>query len=71
MGNQNLWEFISTIVAQKPDVTDQEIADKLKVSVMRSSVDHVASQHAMKDLEVLRVSAVLESRVALHDVSEY
>jgi hypothetical protein len=71
MGNENLSEFISKMIAQKPDVTAQEIADKLKVSVTRSPVDYAALQHSMKDVEALRMSPVLKSRVAVDNYSEY
>jgi hypothetical protein len=71
MGSENLSEFISKSVAQKPGVTAQEIADKLKVSITRSPVDYTALQHSMKTLETLRISPVLKSRVVVDNYSEY
>jgi hypothetical protein len=71
IGSETLSDFISKMVAQKPDVTAQEIADKLKASVTRSPVDYAVLQHSMKDLETLRISPVLKSRVAVDNYSEY
>jgi hypothetical protein len=70
-GNGNLSAFIARMVAQKPDLTAPEIADKLKVSVARFPIDYDALERSMKDLKALRISPVLSSRVAVDEYSEY
>jgi hypothetical protein len=69
--NRNLSAFIAEMVAQKPNVTEREIASKLKVEVAHVPVNYDALQHSMKALETLRISPVLKSRVAVDEYSQY
>ncbi len=71
MENGSLSEFIAKMVAQKPNVTEREIADKLKVEVRHVPIDYDALEPSMKALEALRISPVLKSRVAVDEYSEY
>ncbi len=71
MGNDSLSQFISKTAAQNPNVTDQEIAAKLKVEVKRSPIRHEVLSRFLDDLKAIRISPVLASRVAMDDVSEY
>jgi hypothetical protein len=69
--NRNLSAFIAAMVAQKPNVTEREIASRLKVEVAHVPVNYDALQHSMKALETLRISPVLASRVAVDEYSQY
>lgn len=71
MGNDSLSQFISKTVAQNPNVTEQEIAAKLKVEVKRSPIRREVLSRFLDDLKAIRISPVLKSRVAMDDVSEY
>lgn len=66
-----LSQLISKMVAENPKVTDREIAAKLKVDVDRSPVEHEALNRALDELKAIRISPVLESRVAVDEYSEY
>ncbi len=70
-GNGNLSEFIARMVAQRPDVTAPEIAEKLKVNVTHFAINYDALERSMKELEALRISPVLNTRVAVDQYSEY
>jgi len=71
MGSDNLSQFISKMAAQNPNVTDQEIAAKLKVDVKRSPIRYEALSRFLDDLKAIRISPVLASRVAVDEYSEY
>lgn len=71
MGDGELSQLISKMVAQNPDVTDREIAAKLKVNVTRSPIEYNALNRALKDLKAVRISPILASRVAVDEYSEY
>jgi hypothetical protein len=71
MGNGDLSKLISKMVAQNPNVTDRDIAAKVKVSVTRSPIDYEALNRSLKDLEAVRISPILKSRVAVDEYSEF
>jgi hypothetical protein len=71
MGEGQLSQLISRMVAENPDVREQEIAAKLKVEVTRSPIDYEALDRALKDLKAVRISPILASRVAVDEYSEY
>jgi len=71
MGSDSLTQVISKMTAQNPNVTDQEIAAKLKVEVKRSPVRYEALSRFLDDLKTIRISPVLASRVAVDEYSEY
>jgi hypothetical protein len=69
--SDNLTQFISKTAAQNPSVTDQEIAAKLKVKAKRSPISHKALERFLDELNVMRISPMLSSRVAVDEYSEY
>jgi len=71
MGSNNLSQFISKMAGQNPNVTDQEIAARLKVGVKRSPIGYEALRRFLDDLKAIRISPVLASRVAVDEYSEY
>jgi hypothetical protein len=71
MGSDNLAQFISKMAAQNPNVTDQEIAAKLKVEVKRSPIRYEGLKRFLDELEAIRISPMLASRVAVDEYSEY
>ena len=71
MGSDNLTQFISKMAAQNPSVTDQEIAAKLKVEVKRSPISYEALERFLEELKAMRISPMLENRVAVDEYSEY
>lgn len=66
-----LSQLISKMVAENPDMTDWEIAARLKVDVSRSPIEPEALEHALDELKAIRISPILESRVAVDAYSEY
>lgn len=71
MGDGELSQLISKMVAQNPSVTDREIVAKLKVNVTRSPIEYDTLDRALKDLKAIRISPILKSRVAVDEYSEY
>ncbi|SRR6266568_569862 len=71
MGSDNLSQFISKMAAQNPSVTDQEIVAKLKVKVKCSPISYEALKRFLDELEAIRISPMLASRVAVDEYSEY
>ncbi|HKD79571.1 MAG TPA: hypothetical protein VKH81_07745 [Candidatus Angelobacter sp.] len=71
MGNDDLSQFIARMTAQNPDVTEQEIAAKLKVDIKRSSMRYEGLSRDLDDLKAIRISPVLASRVALDKYFDY
>ena len=71
MGKGGLSQFISKMVAENPNVKDQEIAAKLKVNITRFSVPLEALDRALDELKIIRISPVLADRVSVDEYSEY
>jgi hypothetical protein len=71
MGKGELSQFISKMVAENPNLQEQEIAAKLKVETTRSSVALEAFNRALDELKAIRISPVLADRVAVDEYSEY
>jgi hypothetical protein len=71
ISDDELSQLISKMVAEKPDVTDREIAAKVKVNVTRSAVDGKTLDRALKSLKAIRISPILATRVAVDEYSEY
>jgi hypothetical protein len=71
MGNGNLSQFISDMVAHNPQVTDRDIAAKLRVETSHSPIDYEALNHFLSQLKAIRISPVLASRVAVDEYSRY
>jgi hypothetical protein len=71
MGSDNLAQFISRMAAQNPNVTDQEIAAKLKVEVKRSPISYEALKRFLDELEAVRISPMSVGRIAVDEYSEY
>jgi hypothetical protein len=66
-----LAHLISKMVAENPDLKEQDIAAKLKVDVNRLPIDSEALNRALNELKAIRISPVLASRVAVDEYSEY
>ncbi len=64
-------QLISKMVAENPDVKEQEIAAKFKVDVYRSPIEHEALNRALDELKAVRIPPILASRVAVDEFSEY
>jgi hypothetical protein len=60
-----LGQLIEGMEAENPNVTDREIAARVKVDVSRSAVDGEALERAIKPLKAIRISPVLPSRVIM------
>jgi len=71
MGSDNLAQFISRMAAQNPNVTDQEIAAKLKVEVKRSPISYEALKRFLDELGAIRISPMSVGRIAVDEYSEY
>jgi hypothetical protein len=71
MGKGELSQFISKMVAENPNLQEQEIAAKLKVETTRSSVALESFNRALDELKAIRISPVLADRVAMDEYSEY
>ena len=71
MGDGDLSQLISKMVAENPDLKPQEIAAKLKVNITRSPIEYRALDHALKDLKAIRISPILKTRIAVDEYSEY
>jgi hypothetical protein len=71
MGSDDLAQFISKRVAQNPNITDQEIAATLKVEIKRSPINYQGLKRFLDELEAIRISPKLASRVAVDEYSEY
>jgi hypothetical protein len=69
--DSELSQLIEKMIAKNSHVTDREIAAKLKVNVARSAIDEHALDLLLKDLASIRISPILQTRVALDDYSEY
>jgi hypothetical protein len=66
-----LAQLISKMVAENPDLKEQDIASKLKVDVDRSPVDREALNRALNELKAIRISPVLANSVAVDEYPEY
>lgn len=71
MEGGNFSQLIRKIQAKNPGATDQEIADKVKVEVTYASLDRKTLDDSMNDLKALRISPVLQGRIALDEYSVY
>lgn len=71
MAKGQLSQLISKMVAENPNVKDEEIAAKLKVEVSRYSIAPEALKHALDELKAIRISPILADRVAVDEYSEY
>ncbi len=71
MGDGELSVLISKMAAQNPRVTDQEIAAKVRVNVTRSPMEREALEPYLADLDKIRISPILESRVCVDYCPEY
>jgi hypothetical protein len=71
MDDGGLSELINKMVAQNPNVTDREIAAKLKVKIKRSPMKEDVRDRFLKELAAIRIPPVLQAWVALDDYPEY
>jgi hypothetical protein len=56
---------------KNPNVTDQEIAAKVKVNVTHSVVDTKVLDRELEELKVIRVSPLLLDRIGLDNITFY
>ena len=70
MSNSDVSQLIETMVAENPDINENQIAAKLKVNISRSPVDGEALDRALKKLKAVRISPILDDGEAV-DFSEY
>jgi len=71
MRKGELSQFISKMVAENPNVKEQDIAAKLKVDISRSFVPLDAFKSALDGLKAIRIPPVFADRVAVDEYSEY
>lgn len=71
MKQGQLSEMISRMAAENPNVRAEEIAAKIKVEVSRLPIEHEALKRAFDELEKVRISPLLGSRVAVDEYSDY
>jgi hypothetical protein len=71
LGTETLSQFISKMAAQDPKVTDQEIATKLKAVIKRAPIGYEALKRSFDELNAIRISPILASRVAVDEYSDY
>jgi hypothetical protein len=67
----DLDRLISTMTSANPDVKEQEIAAKLKVTIRRSTINHEVLDPALDELKTIQISPMLASRIAVDGASEY
>jgi hypothetical protein len=71
VGNAGLSPLIDKMVAQDPNVTAREIADKLKVSITHVPLDIAVLRKSMRRLRTIRLSPLIVLRSASDDYSQY
>ena len=71
IGNNQLSQLISKMIAANPNVKEQEIAAKLRVDVSRFAVNPEALNRVFDELKAIRISPILADRVAVDNYSEY
>lgn len=71
MGNKNLSQFVYDMASKDPNVTNEEIAAKLKVKVSRSPIEYKELDRFLEQLKAIRISPSLVSRVSLDEYSMY
>lgn len=69
--NGKLSEYVDKLLAPEPNVTEYEIAERLKIDNMHASVDTDALERFMKGLRSIRVSPVWGSGVCVDDCPLY
>jgi hypothetical protein len=71
MSKDQFAQLISTMMKNTPNISDEEIAAKVKVEISRVSVKPGAFDHALKGLKRVRISPRLTTRIGVDNVSEY
>ena len=71
MKKGGLSDLVSEMVAEKSDVTAEEIAAKVKVVADRSPINPGVLGNACDELKTVRVSPVLASRVSVDGTNEF
>jgi hypothetical protein len=64
-------QLIAGMVAENPEVTEQQIAARLTVAVSRSPISDRQLEKALSQLKSIRISPVLASREAVDEYSQY
>jgi hypothetical protein len=71
MTRHDLDQLIYRMVADKPDVTEHEIAAQVKVKVTSASVDPETLQPSLDELRAVRISPILTTRIVLDNYADY
>jgi hypothetical protein len=71
MSREELSQLISKMGQENHDVKAEEIAAKVRVDVTRSPIDKKALDRALEELKGIRISPILNSRVALDECRGY
>jgi hypothetical protein len=71
VGDEGLSNWLSKIVQENPGISDQAIAAKLQVVSTRAVVNYDKLHPLLNDLKAIRLSPILETRVALDECYEY
>jgi hypothetical protein len=71
MAKRDLDQFIYKMIAENPNVKEQEIAAKLRVRVTSYLIAPEALKHSLDQLRAVRISPVLVDRVTVDEYSEY
>lgn len=71
MGTNDLSQFVYDMASKDPNVTNREIAAKLKVKISRSPIEYKELGHFLEQLKAIRISPSLMNRVSLDEYSMY
>jgi hypothetical protein len=71
MGKGQLDQLIFRMIAENPNVKEQEIAAKLQVKISRYSIAPEVLYRELDELKTVRISPVLADRVAVDEYSEF
>jgi hypothetical protein len=66
MDDAGLWQLITNMIAQNPNVTDQESVAKLKIDISRTRVEYKAVERMLGELKSARISPFLGTGAAVH-----
>lgn len=69
--NGTLSQLIEKMVAQNPDVKDEEIAAQIKVNVKRWPIEPKVLYGALKKLKDIRISPLLTDRICVDECPEF
>jgi hypothetical protein len=71
MTGSDVFNLVSEMLAKNPSVKDEEIAAKVRVHTIRSSLDYKVVEPALNDLKAIRISPFFQTRVFADEYLEY